>query len=141
MMIGLALVPRRGAGVIMGVFAALGATGLNRLAGLGVGEGISIASGIAMTLVGPAIDVALIGARSSRWLYARFLLAGVLANVAALTTKVAAISAGFVVQKELLPSYLIRALPSYLICGALAGLIGGAVCFRARSKEPGQTHL
>ena len=126
MMLGLALVPRRGSGSAMGAFAGVGAILANWLPG----EGISIASGIAMILVGPALDVALLGADASRWLYARFVLAGVLANLAALYVKVFAISAGMIAQKEPLATYLIRALPSYLICGAMAGLIGGAVCFR-----------
>jgi hypothetical protein len=136
MMVGLALVPRRGAGTAMGFFAGAGALLLNCLPG----EGISIASGIAMILVGPAIDLALIGAKASYGLYARFAAAGVLANLAALAIKVLAINAGLLVQKEPLATYLVRAFPSYLICGAIAGLIGGAVCFRARPTEYGEPH-
>ena len=126
MILGLALVPRRGSGSAMGAFSGVGAILANWLPG----EGISIAAGIAMILVGPALDVALLGADASHWLYARFALAGVLANLAALSIKVIAISEGMILQKEPLATYLIRAVPSYLICGAMAGLIGGAACFR-----------
>lgn len=135
MMLGLSMVPRRGAGSAMGFFAAVGAMLINWLPG----EGISLAAGIAMTLVGPAIDLALVGADTSRRLYSRFALAGVLANVAALVVKIVAISSGLLVQKQPLAAYLVRAVPSYLICGAIAGLIGGAICFRARAEDPGGT--
>ena len=135
MMFGLALVPRRAAGTAMGAFAGVAALAINRFPG----EGITLASGIAMTLVGPAIDIALAGARASRWLYVRFALAGVLANLAALTIKVIAVSSGLMPQKEPLALYLFRAVPSYVICGAIAGLIGGAACFRARPTERGES--
>ena len=120
MALGLALVPRRGAGFCMGS-GALATVFCLRFLGLpqsGVGATTSL------VLTGPLLDIALMGAASGWRLYLGFVSAGLVSNLVALVVRGGA--------KELLPlplagrpfaEWLAQAAFTYPLCGALAGLI------------------
>lgn len=131
---GFALVPRRGAGCIMAVGAAAAALGLHAV-GFGNWQP---APAVALLSLGPAIDIAMLGSGSAGWwLYTRFALAGVLANSLAFFVRMAIF---FYQLNEVRPRALdqfgVGVYLSYAACGAIAGLLGAAVCFRfsCRSK-------
>jgi hypothetical protein len=129
--LGLALVPRRGAGTVMGV-AAL-ATLLARSGGDGPGWGAATS----LALTGPALDLAARGAGSGRSIYLALVLAGTAANLVAfafrLGAKLLSASSGRPVA-----SWWPEAIATYALCGMAAGAISAAVWFRLGSRaEPG----
>jgi hypothetical protein len=130
---GLALVPRRWAGIIMSIGAGTCAAAMSA-AQLGSFPATAMLS---MLALGPVMDLALLGKATGWRLYARFIVAGAIANLLALGLKMAgfrlAIEMGGGGQFARFPWYVLLA--SYVLCGALAGLIGAAVCFRARVDD------
>jgi len=133
MAMGLAIVPRRSAGFIMAIGAAVTATAMSA-AQIGTFPPTAMLSVLAL---GPVMDVALLG-RSSGWrLYARFVLAGIVANLLAYALKAAGVQlsiemgGGGQFRSFSLPVIL----TSYVFCGALAGFIGAAVWFRTRVDD------
>ena len=101
--LGLALVPRRGAGSLMGAGALTAA--------LAAGGG-GIGATTSLLLLGPAIDVAL---SRGRHVYLALVLAGVASNLVA-----------FAVRGNWTPLSAV----TYPVCGALAGLVAAAALFR-----------
>ena len=81
--LGIALVPRRGAGTI------ISATALATILALGAGGARTPGPGAAasLTLAGPLLDVALLAARTGWRLYAGFVLAGLVANLIAFAAR------------------------------------------------------
>jgi len=127
--LGVALVPRRGAGSVMSA-SSLAAALLLRAGGLGARGAAAMVS---LVLTGVLLDAALAGARSGARLYAGFVLAGLGANAAALVVRVALPFAGGGGGGG--GAWLGRALVSYPLCGALAGLLSAALWFHLRARR------
>jgi hypothetical protein len=132
LVLGLAIVPRRSAGSIMSVAGGLTILAfkfgyIGRLQPPAVG---------ALLLLGPAIDLALAGSPHGWWLYLRFALAGTAANLAAFGMRFVmswlhldpGSGGGF---RRSIPTSLV----SFALCGALAGLVSGAVFFRPAPRD------
>lgn len=85
LVLGISLVPRRSAGCVMSVSAAV-TFGALRLGDLGMPNP---ASWIGLLCLGPAADAALAGSRGGWFVYLRFALAGLAANSAAFATRMA----------------------------------------------------
>ncbi len=129
MALGVALVPRRAAGTIMGASALVAALAL-RGAGLGEMGGGAWASLLA---AGPLLDLALAGARGGLRLYAAFILAGLGANLLALAVRAALkLSAGAAGPEW--ARWWPRAGATYLVSGLLAGLLSAAAWFHFRDR-------
>jgi hypothetical protein len=128
--VGLALVPRGGAGTIA-TFGCLVGAGILSLLGVGRWQPASL---VGLVALGPALDLVLAGQPPSGvWLYGRCAVAGALANGLAFAVRVGTAAAGLEggggrMLARLGPSVLV----SFLVCGLVAGLIGGLVAFRAR---------
>ena len=134
MIMGLAFVPRRGAGTIMGVSALAASLGLRAVA---PGTGFSLGALTSLVLTGPLLDLCIQRARVGWRLYLGFALAGLSANLVAFAvrggTKLFAVEH---LGARPLSVWLRHASFSYVICGLLAGLISGLVWFHAtRSKK------
>jgi uncharacterized membrane protein YgcG len=159
MAMGLALVPRRWAGIIMAIVAGTTATAMSA-AHVGVFPATSMLSVLAL---GPVLDLALLGKPLGWQLYARFAAAGAVANLLAFGLKFAGLQLGIETGGRgggggggfggggygggrgfgggggmgggQVMSFGWTALLSFLLCGALAGLISGAIWFRARVHD------
>ncbi len=136
MALGLALVPRRGSGSVMGLGGLVGAAGFSMggVAGLGAGAATSL------VLTGFFLDAALLGARSGKSVYLRLTMAGLAANLAAFLIKVAEKSF-FVggLEGGPLAVWWPKAIVTYSVCGLAAGLLSAMVWFRfsePRDSDP-----
>lgn len=129
MAIGFALVPRRGGGSVMAFGAGIMAAVMS-IAQVGSFQPAALLS---VLLLGPILDLALLGKPQGWQLYARFVAAGAAANLFAYVLKVATVQLGWSVSggRNFL-SFGMGALGSFIACGALAGLVSAAICFRAR---------
>lgn len=137
---GLALVPRRGSGTFMSLWA-LGTTMFLKsfvtmsMLQANVGrQGFGNVAG--MVALGPALDLALVHARGGWTIYLRCLAAGVGANLVAWSVRFGAAAFGISGGgggggKNNLTFRLV----SHIICGALAGLIGAAIFFRIQQRK------
>jgi hypothetical protein len=131
MALGLALVPRRFAGVIMGG-SALGAAGALSAAGFthyGVGAMTS------MCLSGAMMDVAVLGAGPGWQVYVRLLGAGFVTNMLAFMQR----GAGKVFALDqpgtrVFDGWVSEAMVTYTLSGAAAGLLGALCWFQFRSR-------
>lgn len=133
MVVGLALVPRRGAGCVMAAVAALTAGGL-RLGGAG-GEGMSLGALTSLIATGPLLDWTLRRAHGGWRLYASFAAAGIASNLLALAVRGGAKAFGFEhLGARPLSVWLPRAAVTYILCGLVAGFISGGVWFYARRR-------
>jgi len=126
MMAGLALVPRRGSGSIMGF--ATCATGLGLFAG--GASNFPVPALVAATLFGPALDVAL-EERRRLHPYLAAVLAGIAANLLGLGAK--SITAWMGISS--FDGRLMYSIATYTLCGAIAGAVGAAMCFRASQTK------
>ena len=131
--LGLALVPRRLGGAVMGASAAATLLGLRMAGAASVGAGALTS----LCLIGPLLDVALWRTRPGWSIYLRFALAGLAANMAAFALKGSgkyflALFAG----DRPLRDWLTIAPVSYAFCGLVAGLISAAVWFRLNRRPP-----
>jgi hypothetical protein len=130
MAMGLAFVPRRWAGIIMSISAGATATAMSAVQ---VGSFPSTAI-LSVLVLGPILDLAFFG-RAAGWrLYARFAFAGAFANLLALALKAAGVQLSIETGSggQFLQFSWPVILASYVACGALAGFIGAAACFRTR---------
>jgi hypothetical protein len=134
MAIGLSLVPRRSSGTIMSIFAGM-AVGALHLGGFGRFQPAAV---VGLIAIGPLLDVAMIGAPHGWRIYLRFILAGIAANLLSYESRLATAFFGWDQPgSRQFASFLMPAIVSFVLCGALAGLIGAAACFRLRArKEP-----
>jgi hypothetical protein len=130
MAMGLAFVPRRWSGIIMSIGAGAAATAMSA-AQVGSFPATAMLSILAL---GPVLDLAFLGSATGWRIYARFAIAGALANLLALALRVAGIQLSIEMGSggQFLRFSWPVILASYVACGALAGLIGAAACFRAR---------
>ena len=121
------LVPRRGSATLMSATACLACVA-GGLAGL---AHVQAAPMVSLFLLGPLLDAAAAKASSGWRLYARFAVAGLAANLVAFGVRVA--TAYWLIEPGVHKRFLVfwpTALVSYLACGAVAGLLCAAVCFR-----------
>jgi hypothetical protein len=135
MALGMALVPRKFSGFIMGA-GACGAALMFGAFGL-VQNGAG--SFVSMCLIGPVMDLALTKARSGWRLYFGMILAGISTNLLAFFSRSMSKLMGLDPGTRLFGEWWSQAIVTYSLCGALAGLIG-ALCFfhlRNRRSEDG----
>lgn len=129
--LGLALVPRRGAGTVMGSSALFTAI-LLRMSGI-QSEGLGFGALASLLATGPILDVALRRANGGWKTYVLFAVAGLSSNVMALVTRGVAKATGFEQPgRRPLGEWLSQASITYVLCGLAAGLISGIVLFYAR---------
>jgi hypothetical protein len=132
MAMGLALVPRRSSGMVMSFGAGLTS------AAMSVGQigFFPPAALLSILVLGPALDAALLGKPQGWRLYARFILAGALANLVAFSAKVALVALGWEMRGgRHFMDFWSTAFISFVIWGAVAGLVSAAVCFRLRAND------
>ena len=128
MVCGLAVVPRRGAGSVMGAGALLTWGALHWGGHVSTGFG----STTSLLLTGPLMDAALWTAKPGRRLYLSFALAGLAANGAAFAMRGTVKYFGWEgVTKRPFAAWWPEAVFTYALCGVLAGLISAAVWFHA----------
>jgi len=137
MALGMALVPRRLSGSVMGG-SALATALLLQAGGAGGGPGAMTS----LTLTGPLLDLALLGARQPWRLYLGFVLAGLGSNLAAFFVRwgfravdLAHRAGGGGGGGRRTAEWLAVAPWTYVLCGALAGLLSAAVWFHLRSRR------
>jgi hypothetical protein len=128
---GLAIVPRRFGGLVMTIAAALAAIGLHSG---GIGE-IQPAALVSLLALGPLLDLAMLGEPAGWRLYARFIAAGIAANLIAFAMRTILTALGYETpgshQMERL-GWIVPA--SFLLCGAVAGLVSAIAWFRLRTR-------
>ncbi len=128
LMCGVALVPRHWAGTMAGL-AALVAAAIFLMLGIGHLQAAAVTS---LLTIGPAMDWALRGANSGRWLlYLRFALAGMAANLCAFAVRwgLAMFQADSLHPLNM-QQFVLGAFLSFTVCGIAAGLLSGVICFR-----------
>jgi hypothetical protein len=129
MAFGLALVPRRCAGVCMGA-GAWAASFLLRAGGWGIGPGALTS----LCLTGPCLDLALLGARGGWRLYPRFVLAGLASNLLALVMRFGFRAFEWHADHSM-AAWFGQAVLTYPLCGVVAGLVSAAVWFSLREPK------
>ena len=132
MAMGLALVPRRNAGMVMALGAGATSAAMTA-ANLGY---FAPASVLAVLALGPILDIALLGRPHGWRLYVRFLVAGAAANLLAFAVKAATLRLGWeLAGGRHFMSFVSTAFVSVVLCGALAGLVSAVVWFRLRESD------
>jgi hypothetical protein len=133
MAIGLALVPRRGAGSVMGAAAILTA-GVLRIGGTG-GDGMSLGALTSLAATGSLMDLTLRRTNGGWKQYLAFAGAGLASNLLAFAVRGGAKVLGFEHGGgRRLGEWLVQAGITYPLCGIVAGLISGAIWFYARRR-------
>lgn len=133
MAVGLALVPRRGSGTVMGCSALVTGFAL-RFAGF-KGESLGMGALTSLVATGPLLDYTLRRANGGWRQYLSFSLAGLASNMAALIVRGTAKAVGWEkAGTRPLFEWLTQASFTYVACGLVAGLISGAVLFYARPR-------
>ena len=124
MALGLAIVPRRFAGIVMSIGAGITSTAMS-VGHVGFFPPTAMLSVLAL---GPVLDVAMLGQSKGLRLYARFIIAGAVANLLAFGLKMAGVTLAIEAVRGggHFQSFGSMAVVSYALCGALAGLIGAA---------------
>lgn len=136
MVLGMALVPRRGAGTVMGLSALVTSLGIRAVAPM---TGLSLGALTSLTLTGPLLDLCVQRVRTGWRLYAGFATAGLSANLVAFAVRGGAKVFGFEhLGARPLSSWLLHASISYVICGLLAGLISAVIWFQATRPKNGE---
>lgn len=135
MTLGLALAPRRMAGSVMSAGAFGTASLLAAFGGARYGGG----SFVSLCLLGPMMDVALVGTRRAWRLYLGLVLAGMTTNLMAFTSRGGGKLLGFDLPgTRPFATWWSQALLTYTISGAVAGLLAALVWFRLRDRRPGR---
>lgn len=129
--LGLALVPRRGAGCVMGAAALATALGLRQVgaASLGIGAMSSLC------LTGPLLDLAVAPARAGWQIYLSCGVAGMVSNLAALAIRGGGKLTGFGGGSRRVDDWWQHAAFTYPACGLVAGLLAAIVWFRLWPKR------
>jgi len=134
MTLGLALVPRRGAGAIMAASAVGGGLGLQLFGSSGAGAGALTS----LALSGIFLDLAAARVRSGWQWYLGVALAAVGTNLVAFGVKFGAKIAGLDgPMRQPIGAWWPRAAISYPLCGLIAGLLAAAILFRLRRRPTG----
>jgi hypothetical protein len=127
--LGLALVPRRSAGMVMSVGATLTAGAMS----WGHIGRFPPAAMLGILAFGPVLDVALSGQVRGWRLYLRMAAAGAVANLLAFAIRFATAVGGWDISgPRYFMSFWSTALVTFILCGLIAGLISAAVWFRLR---------
>lgn len=133
MSLGLALVPRRMAGGIM----SLSAAAMSAAMYFSHWGNVQIAGFVSLLVLGPLLDLAALGTTRGWRLYARFVVAGGIANLIAFGARWLSAFEGWEMQgggRRVL-AFWPSALTSFILCGAVAGLISAMVWFRWRASD------
>lgn len=134
MAIGLAVVPRRGAGTVMAGSALL--TSLSLRMGGFAGDELSLGALTSLTSIGPILDWTLRRSTGGWRLYLDFALAGLAGNLLALFVRGMAKATGFEhAGGRPLVAWIAQASVTYVVCGLVAGLLGGLILFSARRRS------
>lgn len=134
MAVGLALVPRRGSGTVMGASALVTGFAL-RIAGFKE-EALGMGALTSLIATGPLLDLALRRVNGGWKQYVAFALAGLASNTAAFAVRGTAKAMGWErAGRRPLWEWLAQASFTYLACGLVAGLISGLVLFYARRRD------
>ena len=138
MTLGLALVPRRGAGLIMATSAVTGGLALQLTSFSGAGFGALTS----LTLSGLLLDVAAARARRGWHWYLGVAFSAVATNLVAFAIKFGAKASGLDgIARQPLAMWWPRAAITYPLCGLVAGLLAAAILFRLRrSADSDQEH-
>lgn len=129
MVFGLAIVPRRGAGMVMGGSALATALGMRAIFPF---VGWSLGALTSLTLLGPLLDLSIRRARDGKSLYAGFALAGLTANLVAFFFRGGAkLLGGEHLGARPFSEWILHASFWYIACGLLAGLVSGLIWFQA----------
>lgn len=133
MAVGLALVPRRGAGTVMGGSALV--TGVAfRLCGF-KGDAIGLGALTSLVATGPMLDWTLRRSNGGWRQYVAFAVAGLASNLLALTVRGTAKAMGWEkLGTRPLFEWLSQAALTYAVCGLVAGLLSGVVLFYGRRR-------
>ena len=123
--LGLALVPRRGAGSVMGIAALATALGLRGMGAAALGLGATTS----LCLTGPFLDLALTTARYGWQIYLGCGLAGLSSNLAALAIRGGGKLAGVGGGGRRIDDWWSQAWFTYPACGLAAGLLSALVWF------------
>ncbi len=133
--VGLALVPRRGAGAVLGAFA-LSSGMIFRTFGWAEAGLVSLGALTSQAATGPLLDLVLRRARSGWKLYAAFAAAGLSSNLLAFAVRGGSKLAGLDLGgRRSIVDWFLQAVATYPICGLLAGLLSGALWFYGSRKE------
>jgi hypothetical protein len=136
MALGLAVVPRRGAGSIMAMTAITGGLVLQFASFSGAGFGALTS----LALSGLLLDVAAARARRGWHWYLGVALSAVATNLVAFGIKFAAKASGLDgIARQPLAMWWPRAAISYPLCGLVAGLLAAAILFRLRRSTDSDT--
>lgn len=136
--LGLAMVPRRGAGTVMGGSALFTAV-LLRVSGIRT-EGLGFGALTSLLATGPLLDATLRRANGGWKQYARFAVAGLASNMMALLARGTAKAIGFEeAGRRPLGEWLTQASVTYVLCGLAAGLISAVLLFYARRSADDST--
>lgn len=131
--LGLAVVPRSGAGCVMGGTAALAGASL-QWAGLR-GESIGFGALTSLIATGPLLDWTLRRTHGGWRQVLSFALAGMTSNVLALAVRGTTKALGWEAPlRRPLMEWLSQAVGTYILCGLLAGLISSVILFSIRSR-------
>jgi hypothetical protein len=132
--LGFAVVPRRGAGTVMGGAAFLVASLLS-FSGIR-GEGLGVGAMTSLVATGPLLDWTLRRAHSGWQQYAGFTLAGIYSNLLALVVRGTLKATGYELPgRRPLVDWLSQACVTYLLCGLAAGLISAVILFYGRRSD------
>ncbi|WP_417848528.1 hypothetical protein [Thalassoglobus sp.] len=134
MTLGLALVPRKGAGTVMaaGAFS----TGLF-LRGTGIVAGMSIGAFTSLIVTGPLLDLTLRRTKNRSWIYLNCAIAGLLSNSVAMSVRGLSKFLGWErLGRVPVGEWFSRAVLTYPVCGLLAGLLCAIILFSMRATEP-----
>ena len=132
MTLGLALVPRYGAGTVMATSAFISGCALRMLGATG---GLSVGAFTSLLVCGPLLDLLLKRAHSSIQVVIRCALAGLLSNILALLARGGAKLIGLeALGKGAFSVWFGRAAISYPVCGLLAGLLSALIWFSLRTE-------
>jgi hypothetical protein len=134
--LGLALVPRRGAG---SVITASALVALAALRGWGITRGGSGAL-TSLALSGPLLDLAARRVRPGWRLYLGFTLAGLATNLVALAVRAGTKALGWEhTGPRQLPEWWPQAVGTYATCGIVAGLLSALFWFHLAANRPEPT--
>jgi hypothetical protein len=132
--LGLALVPRRGAGSVITAAALLALAAL-RAGGISRGGSGALTS---LALSGLLLDLAAHRVRPGWRLYLGFTLAGLVTNLAALTVRAGTKALGWEhAGSRQLPEWWPEAVGTYAACGIVAGLLSALLWFHFAAERPG----
>ena len=132
MAFGLSLAPRRMAGTLMSAGALATALPLSWSGATTFGSGAIVS----LSLVGPMMDLALRRVRPGWRLYAGFMVAGVAANLLALSSRAMSKLLGIDVPGgRPFDSWWLQALGTYTASGVVAGVVGALCWFQFRDRR------